>query len=132
MSSFTPATPPMPLAASETTSFHAERISSDSIINQAKSKFRARFIDSFRVEKGVYNVNSGLSNFDLEPVPIQNRNWNWKTYASYWVSESWGATVVAIGSAMVASGLLWWQALIACAIAHVTGAVLTVINCVCG
>ncbi|KAH8888119.1 hypothetical protein GQ53DRAFT_655053 [Thozetella sp. PMI_491] len=70
-----------------------------------------------------------LTNADLEPVPVKNRNWNWKTYASYWLSESWGATAVSVGSAMVASGLLWWQAIVACAIAHVIGAVLTVINC---
>jgi NCS1 family nucleobase:cation symporter-1 len=102
------------------------------IVSRVKSKLKMRFVDGFKMEEGAHRSGWGpaLTNADLEPVPLANRNWNWKTYASYWLSESWGATAVSVGAAMVASGLTWWQAIVACAIAHVIGAVLTVINCV--
>ncbi|KAH8893552.1 hypothetical protein GQ53DRAFT_644772 [Thozetella sp. PMI_491] len=85
------------------------------------------------MERGRHDGQQGwhpsLTNADLEPVPAKNRNWNWKTYASYWLAESWGVTAVSVGASMVASGLLWWQAIVACAIAHFIAGVLTVINC---
>ncbi|KXJ86579.1 permease for cytosine/purines, uracil, thiamine, allantoin-domain-containing protein [Microdochium bolleyi] len=70
-----------------------------------------------------------MTNWDLEPVDEERRNWNWKTFGSYWLSESWAVTQFTIGSQMVVSGLLWWHALLACAIAHLFGAAFAVLNC---
>lgn len=111
--------------------FHCEERKM-AIVGNAKMRLKARYVDAFKMDKGSRASGYGpaLTNADLEPVHPKNRNWNWKTYASYWLSESWGATAMSVGSAMVASGLLWWQAIIGCTLAHVIGAILTVFNCV--
>lgn len=68
------------------------------------------------------------SNEDLDPVSPDRRNWGAWTFASYWLSESWGPTAWSVGSSMVAGGLLWWHALLACIVGHILGALMTVWN----
>jgi len=68
------------------------------------------------------------SNEDLDPVPAERRNWTSWTFASYWLSESWGPTAWSVGSSLVAGGLLWWHALLACIVGHFIAALLTVWN----
>jgi len=68
------------------------------------------------------------SNQDLDPVLPERRNWNSWTFASYWLSESWGPTSWSVGSSMVAGGLLWWHALLACIVGHFIASLLTVWN----
>lgn len=94
---------------------------------------RARYIDSFKMDHAAIVANPhgpAMTNWDLEPVDEERRNWNWKTFASYWISESWAVTQFTIGSQLVVSGLLWWHALLACAVAHLFGAAFAVLNCV--
>lgn len=96
---------------------------------------RARYIDSFKMDHTAIAANPhgpAMTNWDLEPVDEERRNWNWKTFASYWISESWAITQFALGSQLVVSGLLWWHALLACVVAHLFGAAFAVFNCVCG
>ncbi|KAH7038378.1 permease for cytosine/purines, uracil, thiamine, allantoin-domain-containing protein [Microdochium trichocladiopsis] len=93
---------------------------------------RARYIDSFKMDKDAIEANPrgpAITNWDLEPVDEERSNWNWKTFAAYWLAESWGVSVFSIGSQLVVSGLLWWHALIACAIAHMIGGAFAVFNC---
>jgi len=68
------------------------------------------------------------SNEDLDPVPEERRNWTSWTFATYWLSESWGPTAWSVGSSLVAGGLLWWHALLACIVGHFIAALLTVWN----
>lgn len=100
------------------------------VTQNIKLRLKARYVDGFKMAKRPSGHGMALTNEDLDPVPVRNRNWNWKTYASYWLSESWGATAMSVGATMVAGGLLWWQAVVGCAIAHVIGGILTVLNCV--
>ncbi|KAH7025154.1 permease for cytosine/purines, uracil, thiamine, allantoin-domain-containing protein [Microdochium trichocladiopsis] len=118
---------PFPSLSSSTTSSqpkHQETTAKMKMDNY-KAGLRARFkMDPETVANG-----SRLTNWDLEPIDEERRNWNWKTYASYWISESWSVTQFTIGAQMVVSGLLWWHALIACAVAHLFGAAFAVFNC---
>lgn len=76
------------------------------------------------------NKSSGRiwSNQDMDPVAPERRNWTAWTFASYWIAESWGPTAWSVGSSMVAGGLLWWHALLACIVGHFIAALLTVWN----
>ncbi|KAF2795242.1 hypothetical protein K505DRAFT_240319 [Melanomma pulvis-pyrius CBS 109.77] len=81
-------------------------------------------------DENLKNTRSGRvwSNQDLDPVAPERRNWSAWTFAGYWISESWAPNTWSVGSSMVAGGLLWWHALLACIVGHFIAALLTVWN----
>jgi hypothetical protein len=89
--------------------------------------------DSLRIkltDENLGNTSSGRvwSNQDMDPVAPERRNWSAWTFAGYWISESWAPNTWSVGSSMVAGGLLWWHALLACIVGHIIAACLTVWN----
>lgn len=93
-----------------------------------KNRLRHRFVDSLRMKDIGDHDGETLINEDLRPVPLEERVWKWQTFASWWISESWGASTWAVGSSLVAGGLLWWQAFLAVLVGHGIASLITVWN----
>lgn len=93
-----------------------------------KHKLRNRFVDGLRMKDIGSHDGETLINEDLRPVPLEERVWKWQTFASWWISESWGASTWAVGSSLVAGGLLWWQAFLAVLVGHGIASIITVWN----
>lgn len=76
------------------------------------------------------NKHSGRvwSNQDMDPVAPERRNWTTITFGAYWLAESWAPNTWSVGSSMVAGGLLWWHALLACIVGHFLASILVVVN----
>ncbi|ODQ50371.1 hypothetical protein SAICODRAFT_37181 [Saitoella complicata NRRL Y-17804] len=69
-----------------------------------------------------------LSNEDLDPTPPFRRTWRaWHFFAFFW-SGSFSGSGWTLGSAMVGTGLSWWQATIAIIIGNVLAAIVSVLN----
>src|SRR6266446_3505890 len=69
---------------------------------------RVELIDTRRVEA------SPLYNHDLAPVPLARRNWSTYNYAALWVSMAHCIPTYMLASGLMASGMNWSQALVAC------------------
>jgi nucleobase:cation symporter-1, NCS1 family len=54
---------------------------------------------------------SRLYNHDLAPVPIAARTWSTWDYSALWISMAHCIPTYMFASAMIESGLAWWQAL---------------------
>jgi len=67
---------------------------------------RVELTDRTRVEA------SPLYNHDLAPVPISKRNWTTYNYAALWISMAHCIPTYMLASALIASGMNWWQALL--------------------
>ncbi len=52
-----------------------------------------------------------LFNEDLAPVPLGRRTWGIYSYASLWVAMSVCIPTYMLASALIASGMNWWQAI---------------------
>jgi NCS1 family nucleobase:cation symporter-1 len=76
------------------------------------------------------NKNSGRvwSNQDMDPVALERRNWSSWTFGAYWIAEAWAPNTWSVGASLVAGGLLWWHALLACIVGHLLASILTVWN----
>lgn len=98
------------------------------MILDVKNRLRHRFIDGLRMKHIGDHDGETLTNEDLRPVPLEERVWVWQTFASYWISESWGASTWAVGSSLVAGGLLWWHAFLAVLVGHGIASLITVWN----
>ncbi|CAK7207552.1 hypothetical protein SEUCBS139899_010362 [Sporothrix eucalyptigena] len=57
-------------------------------------------------------------NKDLAPTPEVARTWSWISLTSYWWGNAFNASQWSNGASLVAVGLTWWQALIACMLAN--------------
>lgn len=93
-----------------------------------KHRLRSRFVDGLRMKEIEGRAGQTLINEDLRRVPLEERVWKWQTFASWWISESWGASTWAVGSSLVAGGLLWWQAFLAVLVGHGIASGITVWN----
>jgi NCS1 family nucleobase:cation symporter-1 len=96
-------------------------------------RFGAGVVQSLKIQDtdgNLTNKNSGRvwSNRDLDPVAPERRNWNAWTFGAYWVAEAWAPNTWAVGASLVAGGLLWWHALLACIVGHLIASGLTVWN----
>ncbi|KAF4416061.1 NCS1 nucleoside transporter [Fusarium acutatum] len=58
-------------------------------------------------------------NKDLAPTPPNARTWSWISLSSYWWGNAFNASQWSNGASLIAVGLNWHQALIACIIANV-------------
>src|SRR6201990_3275365 len=56
---------------------------------------------------------SPLYNHDLAPVRISERNWTTYNYAALWISMAHCIPTYMLASGLIASGMNWWQALVA-------------------
>lgn len=96
-------------------------------------RVRAGIVQSLKIEDtdgNLTNKHSNLvwSNRDLDPVAPERRNWSAWTFGAYWVSEAWAPNTWSVGASLVAGGLLWWHALLACIVGHLIASGLTVWN----
>ncbi|EWG47715.1 hypothetical protein FVEG_07764 [Fusarium verticillioides 7600] len=57
-------------------------------------------------------------NKDLAPTPPSARTWSWISLSSYWWGNAFNASQWSNGASLIAVGLNWYQALIACIIAN--------------
>ncbi|PNP61438.1 hypothetical protein FNYG_13833 [Fusarium nygamai] len=57
-------------------------------------------------------------NKDLAPTPPSARTWSWISLSSYWWGNAFNASQWSNGASLIAVGLNWHQALIACIIAN--------------
>ncbi|KAF5639361.1 NCS1 nucleoside transporter [Fusarium sp. NRRL 52700] len=57
-------------------------------------------------------------NKDLAPTPPNARTWSWISLSSYWWGNAFNASQWSNGASLIAVGLSWHQALIACIIAN--------------
>ncbi len=55
---------------------------------------------------------SPLTNADLAPVPLAERDWTTYNYAALWISMAHCIPTYMLASGLMAAGLNWWQALI--------------------
>ncbi|RDW80774.1 permease [Coleophoma crateriformis] len=87
--------------------------------------FLARIDDTLRTKESIFaeGAESGRrggkkwGNEDLDPSPPQHRTWgSWNYFAFFW-AVSFNPVAWNAGSSLVALGLLWWEALLAAAIA---------------
>ncbi|KAI6777418.1 hypothetical protein HG530_001363 [Fusarium avenaceum] len=67
------------------------------------------------------------SNKDLEPTPLEHRNWTWYNLPLYWFSNQFSLTGWNTGSSLIAVGLTWQQSFASC----VLGALLASVIVVC-
>ena len=56
---------------------------------------------------------SPLYSHDLAPVPVAKRTWSTYDYAALWVSMAHCIPTYNLAAAMIATGLAWWQAVLA-------------------
>ena len=64
------------------------------------------------------NQSSKWINKDLAPTPPEARTWSWLSLTSYWWGNAFNASQWSNGASLIAYGLNWWQALVACMIAN--------------
>jgi NCS1 family nucleobase:cation symporter-1 len=57
-------------------------------------------------------ADSPLSNHDLAPVPLEQRNWSTYNYAALWISMAHCIPTYMLASGLLAAGMSWTQALI--------------------
>ncbi|KAJ9500162.1 hypothetical protein H2202_004553 [Exophiala xenobiotica] len=57
-------------------------------------------------------------NKDLAPTPKDARTWSWISLTSYWWGNAFNSSQWSNGASLIAVGLNWWQALIACMMAN--------------
>ncbi|PCJ48992.1 MAG: nitrate reductase [Gammaproteobacteria bacterium] len=57
-------------------------------------------------------VADDLWNEDLAPTSLENRNWDWKSYAALWVAMVVCVPTYMLAAGLVAEGMAWWQAVI--------------------
>lgn len=93
----------------------------------------AGVVKSLKIENpdgNLTNKHSGRvwSNQDMDPVLPERRNWTAWTFGAYWIAEAWAPNTWSVGSSLVAGGLLWWHALLACIVGHLIASCLTVWN----
>ncbi len=62
---------------------------------------------------------SPLYNEDLAPVPIAKRTWSTWDFAALWISMAHCIPTYTMASGLIASGMIWWQALVTIAIGNV-------------
>jgi NCS1 family nucleobase:cation symporter-1 len=60
--------------------------------------------------KSAGEVDPGLFNGDLAPVPREKRTWKVYNYASLWVAMSVCIPTYMLASGLIAGGMNWWQA----------------------
>lgn len=68
------------------------------------------------------------SNEDLVPTPVERRTWRSYHYAAFQISGSFSGSGWTLGSALIASGLSWWQTLICLIAGEIICGVITVAN----
>ncbi|KAL4875889.1 permease for cytosine/purines, uracil, thiamine, allantoin-domain-containing protein [Aspergillus karnatakaensis] len=77
-----------------------------------------RFVEFIQTEEAPENhqaIGKGRwSNKDLEPTYPEERTWTWFNLPLYWFSVAFGATGWNVAASLVATGLSWDQAFIAC------------------
>ncbi|EFR04304.1 allantoin permease [Nannizzia gypsea CBS 118893] len=69
-----------------------------------------------------------LLNNDIKPIEKARRTWSWYEYFSFWCVGAFNITNFQLGSALLATGLNWWQTTVATLIGHILAAVLIVIT----
>src|SRR5262245_34934183 len=57
-------------------------------------------------------ADSPLSNHDLAPVPLDQRNWSTYNYAALWISMAHCIPTYMLASGLLAAGMSWIQALV--------------------
>ncbi|KAH8745432.1 permease for cytosine/purines, uracil, thiamine, allantoin-domain-containing protein [Hyaloscypha finlandica] len=60
-----------------------------------------------------------LANYDLLPVPVENRTWGPWTYFLFWFAEGSSITSLTTVGTAVKNGLSWWEAWLAVIFSHV-------------
>jgi nucleobase:cation symporter-1, NCS1 family len=71
---------------------------------------------------------SSLGNQDLNPIPESERTWNWLDYTALWVGMAHNVPTWLMAGGLIASGLLWWQAIIIIALGNLIVLVPIVLN----
>ena len=66
---------------------------------------RVELTDTSRVDA------SPLSNHDIAPVPLSQRNWSTYNYAALWISMAHCIPTYMLSSGLISAGMNWWQAL---------------------
>ncbi|KAK9322188.1 permease for cytosine/purines, uracil, thiamine, allantoin-domain-containing protein [Lipomyces orientalis] len=89
----------------------------------APSGLWSRIVKKLEVEG-----NTGHSNRDLDPVPPEQRVWNWWNYISYWISDNFTPSGWRKAASLMAIGMSWKVALINVAISEVLIAAVITIN----
>jgi NCS1 family nucleobase:cation symporter-1 len=64
-------------------------------------------------QTAVTDWHPSLTNEDLEPVPVEQRTWNWFSYAALWMGMVHNVVAFSIIGGMIAAGMSGWQALFA-------------------
>ncbi|KAK9447934.1 permease for cytosine/purines, uracil, thiamine, allantoin-domain-containing protein [Limtongia smithiae] len=80
-----------------------------------------------RLEVDGYEA-SRTSNPDLDPVPPENRTWNWWHYISYWISDNFTPSGWRKASSLMEIGMSWRVALVNVAVSEVIVAIIVTIN----
>ncbi|CAK7230256.1 hypothetical protein SBRCBS47491_007525 [Sporothrix bragantina] len=83
-------------------------------IPQSRDEWKAALSTSDGEEKSSQWINK-----DLAPTPEDSRTWSWISLTSYWWGNAFNASQWSNGASLIAIGLTWWQALIACMLANI-------------
>lgn len=71
----------------------------------------------------------GLSNKDLDPVPADQKKWEWYHVAGFWVAEGFSVVQMEVPSSAVTVGLNPGYAILACLIGNL---IVTIPCCITG
>ncbi|KAK2863707.1 hypothetical protein FQN49_004070 [Arthroderma sp. PD_2] len=69
-----------------------------------------------------------LLNNDIKPIEKARRTWSWHEYFSFWCVAAFNITNFQLGSGLLATGLNWWQTIIATLIGHILASLLIIIT----
>ncbi|DAA72508.1 TPA_exp: Uncharacterized protein A8136_6437 [Trichophyton benhamiae CBS 112371] len=69
-----------------------------------------------------------LLNNDIKPIEKARRTWSWYEYFSFWCVGAFNITNFQLGSALLATGLNWWQTTVATLIGHILASLLIIIT----
>ncbi|KAK9464379.1 permease for cytosine/purines, uracil, thiamine, allantoin-domain-containing protein [Lipomyces arxii] len=72
--------------------------------------------------------NTGDSNKDLDPVPSEQRIWNWWHYISYWISDNFTPSGWRKAAALMQIGMSWRIALLNVAVSEILIALVITVN----
>jgi NCS1 family nucleobase:cation symporter-1 len=87
-----------------------------------------QFIDRFRVASEYGQTANRWINYDIQPVEVGRRTWNFWTYHNYWVLVNANISNYMTGSSLIALGLTWRQALAAIIVGNVISTALVILN----
>ncbi|MDP9013027.1 MAG: NCS1 family nucleobase:cation symporter-1 [Pseudomonadota bacterium] len=57
-------------------------------------------------------LDPGLWNEDLAPTTLEQRSWDWKSYAALWIAMTACVPSYMLASGLISEGMAWWQAVL--------------------